>query len=248
MFKKLACILSFFWVAAAAASGQTTIHVAAAANLQSVLTSKIIPAFEAQSAVTVIPVFGATKVLEQQFENGAPYDVFISADTATVDKLAAEKLVDKNSVTTYAIGTLVLWSPNSASAHPKSVNDLTNPQYKHIAVANPKTAPYGTAAIESLTSANLLTTLNPKIVYAENIQQALQYAVSGNADVAFTALSLVISRNDGVWVDVPPALHKPIEQSLGVALNASAPAKLFAAYLTSKAVDQIWTTSGYSLP
>ena len=253
MIKRLLAVITVFFasiqfVSAQLSEASLTIHVAAAANLQAVLSSKIIPAFESQCAIQVIPVFGATKVLAQQEENGAPFDVFIAADTATVEKLAGENLLDKASIKPYAIGTLVIWTSNTTGLHPKSISDLTGPSYQHIAVANPKTAPYGEAAIESITSANLLDTLTPKIVYAENISQALQYAVSGNADAAFTALSLVIDRTDGSYIVVPDKLHKPIIQSLALAPYASPSAKLFAAYLTSKAVNKIWSASGYRLP
>jgi molybdate transport system substrate-binding protein len=173
--------LLLFCISAAFAQTGQTISVAAAANLQSVFTNKIIPAFESKSAVTVVPVFGATKGLEQQMENGAPFDVFVSADTDTVAKLAGENLLEAKSIKPYAIGTLVLWARNDAGVRPKSMKDLTNPGILHIAIANPKTAPYGAAAIESLANAKLLDILTPKIVYAENIQQSLQYAVTGNA-------------------------------------------------------------------
>jgi len=235
-------------IAAVNDASAQTIKVAAAANLQTVFTSKIIPDFEAKTGITVTPVFGATKTLEQQLENGAPYEVFVSADTSTVTKLASEGLIDPSSEKAYAVGKLVIWTRNDAAIHPKFLSDLNNSSIEHIAVANPKTAPYGLAAIQSLTSSGLLGVLTSKIVYAENIQQSLQYAVTGNADVAFTALSLVIDRTDGTYLVVPPSLHKPIEQSLGVAVNASTAAKQFAAYLTSPEADKTWSSSGYSLP
>jgi len=248
MHKRFCLTLLWFVFSLTSAHAQTTIHVAAAANLQTVFTNKIIPAFEAKTSITVVPVFGATKTLQQQFENGAAYDVFVSADSVTVDKLATEKLVDPLSVKPYAIGTLVIWWLNSAPTHPKSIGDLTDPKIQHIGVANPKTAPYGAAAIESIASASLTDTLTPKIVFAENIQQALMYAATGNADVSFTALSLVIDRTDGQWIEVPEKLHKPIVQSLGVAVNAPAAAKQFADFLTSKEADKFWRSSGYRLP
>jgi molybdate transport system substrate-binding protein len=266
MLKRILLVMAAFLSVAGIASAQTplTIHVAAAANLQTVLTSKMIPAFEAKTKVTVVPVFGATKMLEQQMINGAPFDVFISADTATVDDLVTKGLVDKSTEKPYAIGQLVLWCRNDAAVHPQGISDLSSPQITHVAVANPATAPYGVAAIQSIQSetsnevppnviaeqsgAKTQQMITAKIVYAENIQQALQYAVTGNADVAFTALSLVIDRTDGTWVLIPDSLHTPIKQSLAVAVNASAAAKLFAAFLTSRQANDIWKTSGYRLP
>jgi molybdate transport system substrate-binding protein len=229
-------------------SSAQTIHVAAAANLEAVFSAKIVPTFEKETGITVVPVYGATKMLEQQMENGAPFDVFVSADTKTVNMLATEKLVDPSTVATYAIGQLVMWTRNDAKVHPATIADLADPNIQHIAVANPATAPYGAATIDALTRANLLTTFQPKIVYAENIQQSLQYAATGNADISFTALSLVIARTDGVYVVVPDFLHAPIKQSLGVKVSASVSARKFAAFLTSREADGIWTSSGYRLP
>jgi molybdate transport system substrate-binding protein len=247
MLNKLAIVFALLIVAGSSASAQT-ITVAAAANLASVLNNKIVPAFEQSSHINVKVVVGATKTLEQQMENGAPYDVFISADTATVKKLAGENLIDGGSVAPYAIGELVMWSRNDAKVHPATIADLADPSIEHIAIANPQTAPYGAATIEALTKANLLDAFQPKIVRAENIQQSLEYAATGNADVSFTALSLVIGRTDGVYSIVPDFLHAPIEQSLGIKIHASSAAKKFAQYLTSPTEDTIWTSSGYRLP
>jgi molybdate transport system substrate-binding protein len=225
------------------------VNVAAAANLERVLGDKLIPAFTAKTGIRVTADYGATGLLAKQMEQAAPFEMLVSADTATVDKLVAEKVLDGATEQPYAIGQLVVWSRSATAPVLRAVGDLANPAITHVAVANPKTAPYGAAAIETLTTAKLLTQVQPKIVYAENIQQALQFAVSGNADVAFTALSLVIGgKVGGRWFVVPASLHAPIVQSIALRANASAGAKAFEEFLLSKEAATVWKSNGYLLP
>jgi len=227
----------------------TTVTIAAAANLERVLTDRLIPDFESKnSGIVVAPNYGATGLLAKQMEQGAPFELFVSADTSTVDKLVAEKTLDAASEHAYAVGQLVMWSPSAASFHPGAITDLTGAAVSHIAVANPRTAPYGAATIESLTAANILTAVEPKIVYAENIQQALQFAKTGNVDVAFTALSLVVGDKTGAYVIIPAKLHAPIVQSVAARPGASNSAKRFESYLLSKDAAKIMSTYGYLTP
>jgi len=226
------------------------LKVAAAANLQKVFTEALIPAFEKKTGFAVLPTYGATKLLAVQIENGAPIDVFVAADTATVQKLAGERLLIASTVRPYAIGHLVLWSRKDAAHHPARLADLADPAYVHIAIANPKTAPYGLAAQEALANLGLTASVTPKLVQAENIGQALQFAQSGNADVALTALSLVIQDKTNPYVVVDDKLHAPITQSLGLVRTTiqTTQALAFIKYLTSKDADKIWKRYGYSLP
>ena len=226
------------------------LKVAAAANLQKVFTEALIPAFEKKTGFAVLPTYGATKLLAVQLENGAPIDVFVAADTATVQKLAGERLLIASTVHTYAIGHLVLWSRKEAAHHPVRLADLTDPVYAHIAIANPKTAPYGLAAQETITKLGLSAKLAPRLVQAENIGQALQFAQSGNADVALTALSLVIQDKTNPYSVVDDNLHAPITQSLGLVRTTTltTQALAFINYLTGKDTDKIWKSYGYSLP
>jgi molybdate transport system substrate-binding protein len=147
----------------------------------------------------------------------------------------------------YAIGRLALWTRADAAIRVTRLSDLTQPGIQHIAVANPKTAPYGAAAVASLTTLNLMPAVESKIVYAGNIQEALEFAETGNADVALTALSLVIGRPGNLSI-VPDKLHPPIAQALGVAPSAPAEARRFADYLTGRDSAKIWRDSGYLLP
>ncbi len=226
------------------------LKVAAAANLQKVLTQALIPAFQQKTGATVTATFGSTKLLATQLTQGSPEDVFVSADTATTDTLASQGLLDPATVRVYAIGRLVIWSRADAAHHPRRIQDLADPAYAKIAVANPALAPYGLAAQQSLAAAGLTATVGPRLVTAENIGQTLQFAQSGNADVALTALSLVIDDKTDPYVIVLDKLHTPLAQSLGV-VKASAQAALarqFADFLTGKAAAPIWKRYGYELP
>jgi molybdate transport system substrate-binding protein len=188
------------------------LHAAAASNLQRALES-IARAFENTSGVKVVASYGASAVLAQQIENGGPFDIFLSADKAQVDRLAAKGLIDGHSTAVYARGVLVVWAPKRDDI--KNVDDLGRADVKRIAIANPELAPYGRAAIETLTSLHLWPALESKVVYGPNISVVAQFADSANADAAFTALSLVNDRLEKPII-VPEYLHQPIEQSLGI--------------------------------
>lgn len=226
------------------------LQIAAAANLQKIMTEAIIPAFEKKTGATVTPMFGATKQLAQQLSQGAPVDVFVSADTATVDKLAGQNLVLPATERVYAIGELVLWTRKDAKQHPRKIQDLANPAYAKIAIANPASAPYGLAAQQAFDAAHLTPGVTPRVVQAENIAQALQYAQSGNADVALTALSLVIEDKTDHYVIVPEKLHAPIAQAAAVVKGAAHPlmAQKFLDFLSGKDAAPLWKKYGYRLP
>ena len=226
------------------------LRVAAAANLQKVFTEALLPAFQKKTGVEVTPTYGATKALATQIENGAPIDVFVAADTATVQKLADEKLLIATTVHPYAIGQLVLWSRKDALRHPSRLEDLADLGYAKIAIANPKTAPYGLAAQQAFARAGLNAAVTPRVVQAENIGQALQFAQSGNADVALTALSLVIEDKTDPYVIVPDSLHDPITQSLGLVRTTTqtTQALQFMDFLRGKDAAKLWKRYGYQLP
>ena len=232
--------------AASPARAQQQVQIAAAANLTKVFTNQIIPAFTQKTGITILPTFGATGLLAKQMESGAPYQVFVSADATTPQKLAGEHLVDPKSVKIYVVGQLALWSP-TLPVQLKGLSILTTPQVTKIAFANPQTAPYGLATIQSLTSAKLLSTVQPKMVEAENINQSLQFAQSGNAEVTFTALSLTQKIGGNLFI-VPGDLHAPIAQAMAVSVNATPAAKKFAAFLVSAYGQKIFAAAGYLPP
>src|SRR5215469_11939531 len=163
------------------------ILAAAAADLQP-LEHKMTQSFGG-GGVTF--TFGASGNLAQQIRNGAPYDVYLSANERFVKELAAERRLLPETVRVYAYGRIALWS-KSGQIH--TLADLRRPEVKHVAIANPAHAPYGAAARAALEQQGLWRELETKVVYGENIEQTFQYAETGNADAAIVAWSLVIRK------------------------------------------------------
>lgn len=244
-----ALLLSFFGAALAALGGQAgagEVQVAVAANFAAPL-AQISAAFTAATGHTVKVSVGATGRFYAQIVAGAPFQVLIAADDETPARLIQEGLAVAGSSHTYAIGKLALWS-----AQPGTVDSqgavLVAGRYSHLAVANPKTAPYGRAAMEVLKARGLMDALAPKIVTAESVAQAYQFVYTGNAEIGFVALSqlLVPGKPAGgsYWL-VPAALHGEIRQD-AVLLTAGAAnpaATALLAWLKSepaKAVIQIY--------
>ncbi|MFN0165300.1 MAG: molybdate ABC transporter substrate-binding protein [Bryobacteraceae bacterium] len=198
--------------------------VAAASDLSSLQE----PLASAVPGCRVRFVFGSSGMLARQIAQGAPYDVFLSADEHRVRELSDQHALDPD-ILIYAVGRLAMWSK---SLRLTRLAELTGPAVRHVALANPAHAPYGLAARQALERAGLWNQLKEKLVMGENVRQALEYASSGNADVALTAWSLV-SRRGGVLV--PSDLHEPIRQSGGVVRSSrqKETARRFLAFLTS---------------
>jgi molybdate transport system substrate-binding protein len=207
------CVWAAGCGAAGDGSGGREINVAAAANLVEPFRA-IAAHFEAESGIKVTLSFGSTAALAQQVENGAPFDLFAAADTAHVDGLVGKGILDPASRAVYARGTLVLWSSNS-ELELRRIEDLTKPGVKFVAIAKPDVAPYGRASVDALRAAGLWEAVEPKIVYAQNVLMAKQFAESGNADVALTAAS-VVHGQPGQTIPIDHSLYAPIEQALGI--------------------------------
>jgi molybdate transport system substrate-binding protein len=222
--------------------------VAASANLTDVF-EEVGLAFHAKTGVEVIYSYGSTAQLAQQIENGAPFDLFASADTEHIDSLIANHKLTGDSRAVYALGQLALWIPNGEQNGIRELKDLGAQKIHFIAVAQPELAPYGRAAVETMKNAHLWDALQPKIVYGNSISMAKQLASTGNADAAFTAYSLVLHEH-GTVLKVDPQLYRPIEQAL--AIVASVPqieaAKQFRAFLLGPGGRAILARSGYLLP
>jgi molybdate transport system substrate-binding protein len=189
------------------------VSVAVAANFTAPM--KIIATdFEQATGHKARIAFGATGKFYAQIKNGAPFEVFLAADDETPAKLEKEGLAVAGSRFTYAVGRLVLWSAKPGFVDAKGVV-LKNGEFAHIALANPKLAPYGAAAVEALTALKLLDAVQPRFVQGENIAQTHQFVISGNAELGLVALSQVMK--DGriaagsAWI-VPAELHAPIRQ------------------------------------
>ena len=191
-----------------------TLQVAAAADL-TLAFEELGKLYEARSGQKVTFSFGASGALAKQLSQGAPFDLFAAANSSFVDNAVQAGACDGASKASYALGHVVVWSKRGgAVVH--ALSDLQSPDIKHIAIANPEHAPYGKAAREALTKAGLWPALESKVVQAENVRQALQFAQTGNADVAIIARSLVAIDDSGNQLAVDPALHAPIEQTLVV--------------------------------
>jgi molybdate transport system substrate-binding protein len=199
---------------------QTPLRVAAAADLEPVLPP-ILAQFEQQTGLHVDATFQASAVLTTQIENGAPFDLFLSADLGFPKRLIdagvadAAGSSDSSTPVTYARGTLVLWARKDSSLPPPSLALLSNPNLKRLAIANPDRAPYGRAAVAALTSLKLYDTLKPRLVTAENISQTAQFVDSGNADAGLISLTSALTprlSTSGSYFVIPRDLYPPIEQ------------------------------------
>lgn len=225
-------------------------QVAVASNFAAPM-QKIAEEFARDTGHEAVLAFGATGKFYAQIENGAPFEVLLAADDATPAKLEREGAVVAGSRFTYAIGKLALWSAQPSLVDAKG-DVLRNGPFKHLAIANPKAAPYGAAAIEALTRLKLLDAVSPKLVQGDNIAQTHQFVASGNAELGFVALSQVMT--DGkvsagsAWV-VTPELYPPIRQDavvLAKGMGKKAPAQLLD-YLKGAKARAVILAYGYSL-
>lgn len=209
MMKRIVILIAF-WVALSAQA--QTVKIAAAANLRFVFDEIKASYMSANPKVTVDVNFGSSGALLQQILNGAEFDVFMAADNSFPVKLKDQGAAS-GEIKTYAMGKLILWS-NTIDLS-KGLEMLTDPSVKRIAIAKPELAPYGDRAIEVLKSLDLYDKVKDKIIYADNISQAAQFAQTGNAEVAFLAMSLTLTpeMKGSVYV-IDPKLYKPIEQAM----------------------------------
>jgi molybdate transport system substrate-binding protein len=232
--------------AAPAAAGQ--VQVAVAANFTEP-AKEIAARFEARTGHKAILSFGASGQFYTQIANGAPFEVFLSADVDRPLKAEADGLAVVGSRFTYATGRLVLWSKTPGLVDSRGAV-LASDKYQKLAIADPKAAPYGEAAVETLRGLKLYDRVAPKIVQGTSIAQALQFAQTGAAELGFVALSQVIQEKGGSrWV-VPENLHTPIDQqAVLVKTGASNPAAVaFMAFMKGPEAKGIIRRYGYQLP
>ncbi len=208
-------------------------------------------AFEGQSDHKLRVVSASSGKLYAQIKNGAPYDLFLSADQEMPSLLVQDGLANKDSLFTYATGTLVLWSPNPDLVK-GGAKTLENGGFRKLAMANPKLAPYGRAAAEVLDKLGLSSTLEKKIVRGENISQTFQFVSSGNAELGFVALSQLTQNGSlkpgSAWI-IPQTFYSPIHQD-AVLLHSKNPEQQLAAtevhrFLLSKQARMIIKEFGY---
>lgn len=224
--------------------------VAAAANVRFALED-IEKAFEAKTKLKVEINYSSSGKLSTQITQGAPFDVFVSADEEYPQGLQKAGMT-ANVPKVYAQGTLVLWSTQPELVLKPDGKILLDSRVNKIAVANPRTAPYGRAAIEWLKKKGLYTKVESKLVYGESIAQTTQYILAGACEVGLTAKSMVMAeemRGKGKWVDIDPKYHEPIRQaavitSYGQKQHPAASRKFFD-FLFSAEAKKIWKKYGY---
>lgn len=198
-----------------APAGAKTLSVAVAANMMPVM-EEIGREFYAETGVDLALTQGASGKFATQIRNGAPFDVFISADTEFPDALVEAEFTD-GPTAKYARGALVLWTMRGADV--SSLQALTDSKIKKIAIADPTLAPYGRAAVEALKKAGVYDAVEKKLVYGESLSQVNQFVTSKAADAGFASRSIVETpkwKGKGIWTAVDPSLHAPIDQGLVV--------------------------------
>ena len=246
---KLGLLGVLLMVAQVAQAGE--VRVAVAANFPAPM-QEIAPLFEQASGHKVSLSFGSTGKFYAQIKQGAPYDVLVSADSKTPQKLDGDGLTVPGSRFVYVLGKLVLWS-----AQPGMVDDkgavLRKGGYNKLAIGDPKLAVYGTAAQETLEELGLWKPVQGKLVRGENITQTYQFAASGNAELGFIALSQITKGgkvSEGSWWIVPKHYYSPIEQSAVMLSSAkdAAAAQAFLAFLKGSQAATVIRSYGYELP
>jgi len=192
------------------------VRVAVAANFLATF-NEMVPVFEQRTGDTVLISPGSTGKLYVQIKNGAPFDVFFAADSKRPRLLEEEGIAVKHSRFTYAVGRLTLWSADPALIRGNGKSVLDKGSFTHLALANPKTAPYGRAAQQTLKALRLWDHVKDRLVQGENIGQAFQFVASRNAQLGFVALSQVLDpkiNGAGSRWDVPATLYDPLEQQV----------------------------------
>lgn len=226
------------------------VQVAVAANFTAPMQA-LAAGFEKDTGHKLVASYGATGQFYSQIKNGAPFQVFLAADDSTPAKLESEGETVAGSRFTYAIGSLVLWSAKAGYVDDKG-EVLKRNAFKHLAIANPKTAPYGLAATQVMEKMGLTDGVKPKLVEGQSITQALQFVSTGNAELGFVALSQVYKdgkvTSGSAWL-VPAGLHEPIKQD-AVILNKgkdSAAARALVDYLRGDKAAAVIKSYGYQL-
>jgi molybdate transport system substrate-binding protein len=226
------------------------LRVAAASDLQAALPG-IAAQFEKDTGHTVSLTFGSSGNFFTQLQNGAPFDVFLSADIDYPRQLERDGQAERGSLYAYATGRIVLWTRNDSKIDVKrGLAALADAGVRKIAIANPEHAPYGRAAVAALHHAGIYDRVQSKLVRGENISQAAQFVQSGNAEVGIVALSLALApalENSGRYVEIPESFYPPIEQAaVVVATSRQKPvARQFVQFLTQPASVRALQSFGF---
>jgi molybdate transport system substrate-binding protein len=249
----LALNLALNLTVAAPVRAADEITVAAAADLTFAFKD-IAAKFQTQTGDSVKLSFGSSGNFFSQIQNGAPFDLFFSADISYAKKLDAAGLAEPGSLYEYAVGKIVLWVPAESKLDvSKGMSVLTDPAIHKIAIANPEHAPYGRAAMAAIKHDGLDDTIKDKVVLGENISQTAQFVQSGNADIGFIALSLALAptmKDKGKYFEIPTDDYPAIEQA-AIILKSSKKkdsAKKFIAFMKDPATTDIMQNYGFVVP
>ena len=249
--KRFILILLLFLPLAAFAGDR--LFIAAAANFVYVLDplNAQFKKLDPETEVTVVT--GSSGNLVAQIKNGAPYDLFLSADMGFPEALIKSGFGEKESLTKFTAGQLVLWTTKPGLKLSSIASAVGSPAVQKLAIANTETAPYGRAAKEALMKLGVWTEVEPKIVTGENITQTAQFVETGNADAGFVAMSLVLSpklKNKGVWIEVPAELYAPLDHGAVITQHGgdNPAAKRYLVFLQSAEARKILERFGYRVP
>jgi molybdate transport system substrate-binding protein len=250
----IAVILGGSVAMAADEKGAKEITVVAAADM-SVALKAIAADYEKQTGVQVKLSFAASGALTQQIQNGAPFDVFFSADMDYPRQLVASGDADGATLYRYAVGMLVLWAPSGSPLDPEheGIKTLLAPSVKKIAIANPQHAPYGRAAEAALKHFGIYEQVQDRLVIGENVSQAAQFVESGNAQVGFIALAHAVPlamRGEGKFWKVPADAYPALDQGVAVITRSQhkREAAAFVDYMRTKEAADILRRYGFSVP
>lgn len=237
-----------------------TLVVAGASDLRPAFT-ELAESFEQLTGVPVVLSLGSSGQLAQQLIEGAPMDVYASADAAFIDRVLASGVGDAASRTTYAIGRIAIWSRTASWGDWDTLVDIAaDPGVRVIAIANPEHAPYGRAAKQALETAGVWSAVEPRLVFGENVSDTQRLATTGDADVAIVALSLALAADEvrepdepagGRWILIDESLHAPLRQDLVVTAAdpvRAAVAREFLAHLASEEGQAVMLRFGFVRP
>jgi molybdate transport system substrate-binding protein len=244
-------VVAFSLLACAAAQ---EVRVAAAADLSAAMPA-LTAAFEKQTGIRAAVSLGSSGNFFAQIQNGAPFDVFLSADRGYPEKLEQAGKAEPGTMVLYGRGRLVLWAPNRLTLKfaPDDLKGLLSAAVGKVSIANPEHAPYGRAAVAALQHYGIYEQIKGKLVLGENVSQAAQFAQSGNADVAFIGLALAASESmqrQGHYVMLPQESYPPLDQAavvLRTSRNKEA-ARRFLEFMTSADAQKLLRESGFESP
>lgn len=229
------------------------ITIAAAADLQFAMQD-IASRFQKETGKTAKVIYGSSGNFSQQIQNGAPFDVFFSANVDYPKQLEADGLTEPGTFYQFAIGKVVLWVPNASKLDLNTgLRALLDPSIKKIAIANPQHAPYGKAAVAAMQKENIYDKVKDKMVLGENISQTATFVVSGSADVGIVALSLAVSpslKDKGRYAEIPSDDYPPIQQGC-VVLRSSRQkpiAREFLRFIQTPAISDLLRSYGFQVP